>query len=157
MSFFQHFFTSPKLEYSSYTINPPSDFSKWFYSVFLKLCSEAVKLSHVTTSDKNIQIVPFIFVPKNLTFCAHISSSGPLFCTGAMGRIPVTLSSDTIFHFSWRSDRKSSKLGFRKRLFQEYYDNLGKNTGNSLWESILLLITYNFNHRRVLCSFSNTS
>ena len=36
----------------SYTINSRSDFSKWFYSFLLKLCSEAGKLSHVTTREK---------------------------------------------------------------------------------------------------------
>ena len=59
---YQHFFTAPKLECSSYTINSPSDFSKWFYSFLLKLCSEAGKLSCVTTREKNIHIVPFIFL-----------------------------------------------------------------------------------------------
>ena len=58
----EHFFTAPKLECSSYTITLPSDFSKWFYSFLLKLCSEAGKLSYVTTREKNIHIVPFIFL-----------------------------------------------------------------------------------------------
>ena len=31
-------------------------------------------------------------MPKNLTFRAQIPSSGPVFSTGAMGRIPITLS-----------------------------------------------------------------
>ena len=29
-------------------------------------------------------------LPKNLTFRAQIPSSGPVFSTGAMGRIPIT-------------------------------------------------------------------
>ena len=57
--FYQHFFTTPKLECLSYTIISPSDSSKWFCRVFLKLCSDAGKLSYVTTREKNIQIVPF--------------------------------------------------------------------------------------------------
>ena len=36
----------------SYTTNSTSDFSKWFYSFLLKLCSEAGKLSYVTTRKK---------------------------------------------------------------------------------------------------------
>ena len=52
--FYQHFFTSPKPECSSYTINSPGDFSKWSFKVFLKLCREAGKLSYVTTREKKI-------------------------------------------------------------------------------------------------------
>ena len=37
----------------------------------------------------------------NLTSCARICSSGPLFCTEAMGRIPVTLKPG--FHYTANS------------------------------------------------------
>ena len=43
---------SPKLECSSYTVTSPGNFSKWFYRVLLKLCSEAGKLLYVTTCEK---------------------------------------------------------------------------------------------------------
>ena len=36
-----------------------------------------------------VKSVLVLFLPKNFTSCAQISSSGPLFCTRAMGRIPV--------------------------------------------------------------------
>ena len=45
---------------SSYTINSPSDFSKWFYSFLLKLCNETGKPSCVATREKNMHIVPCI-------------------------------------------------------------------------------------------------
>ena len=46
-------------------------------------------MKSVTTKLLLFSIISFL--TKKLTFCAQTSSSGPLFCTGVIGRIPVTL------------------------------------------------------------------
>ena len=43
----------------------------------------------IKTHFFKVKSVLVLFLPKNFTSCTQISSSGPLFCTGAMGRIPV--------------------------------------------------------------------
>ena len=63
------------------------------------LCELAIKYERtcfLPTLDNEItaQLLSFslfLSLLKNLTSCAKICSSGPLFCSGAMGRIPVTL------------------------------------------------------------------
>ena len=52
----------------------------------------------MTTLDNKItaKLLSFLiisFLTENLTFRARILSSGPVFTTGAMGRIPITLNS----------------------------------------------------------------
>ena len=60
----------------------------------LTISSEGTRFRLLWTMKLTTKLLLFSiisFLTKKLTFCDQTSSSAPLFCTGVMGRIPVTL------------------------------------------------------------------